>query len=213
MKTDMSQSQGRSPYHFSIVKAVSTEIKIKGSRFIGNCYPVDSSDDCDRLLAEQSKTYYGATHLCYGYQIGIGDRAIFRSNDANEPSGTAGAPILNVIRGENLTNILVVVVRYFGGTKLGIGGLVKAYTEITKATLAKSKRIRMEIMTTLKFKIDFNYLDQTMRELSKLNGKIIKKVYDKKVDFTISIPESNSDHLKNSLINLSRGGIKILSEN
>ena len=169
--------------------------------------------DCDRLLAEQGKIYHGATHLCFGYQIGVGDRAIFRSSDAREPSGTAGAPILNVIRGENLTNILVIVVRYFGGTKLGIGGLIKAYTGITKTTLAKSKRIRIEIMTTLKFQIDFNYLNQTMRELSKLNGKIIEQVFDKKVDFTVSIPESNSDQLKNSLLNLSMGNIKILSEN
>ena len=120
---------------------------------------------------------------------------------------------MNVIRGENLTNILVIVVRYFGGTKLGIWGLIKAYTEITKTTLVKSKRIRIEIMTTLKFQIDFIYLNQTIRELSKLNGKIIEQVFDKKVDFTVSIRTFNSDQLKNSLLNLSMGNIKILSEN
>ena len=213
MKTDPSQSQGESSHYFSIAKAVSTEIKIKGSRFIGHCFPVDCAINCDRLLSEQGKIYHGATHLCFGYQIGVGDQAIFRSSDAREPSGTAGAPILNVIRGENLTNILVIVVRYFGGTKLGIGGLIKAYTEITKTTLVKSKRIRIEIMTTLKFQIDFIYLNQTIRELSKLNGKIIEQVFDKKVDFTVSIRTFNSDQLKNSLLNLSMGNIKILSEN
>lgn len=200
-------------FYYSISKPARSEIKIKGSRFIGLCFPVSNSEQCAQILSEQQRTYHDANHVCCGYQVGVGDSAVYRSSDAGEPAGTAGAPILNVIRGENLTNIIVIIVRYFGGTKLGIGGLVKAYTESAKNTLERSKRIRFEILSTIRFQIDFNFLDPTMRIMTKFNAKVIEQKYENEVELSISVPVSNKTNLIEKLIDISKGKIKILSEN
>lgn len=111
-----------------------TEIEIKKSRFIGYAYNVSEVSHVKNILKELSKENKKATHICYAYKI-VGENYAEKAFDDGEPSGTAGKPILNVINKQNLSNILIVVVRYFGGVKLGAGGLVRAYTKATSETL------------------------------------------------------------------------------
>ena len=108
--------------------------KEKGSKFIATAFTVMSEDEVKSALAEVKKKYYDARHHCYAYMIGP-DKACFRSSDDGEPSGTAGKPILNQILSKDVTNVCVIVVRYFGGTLLGTGGLIVAYREASKAAL------------------------------------------------------------------------------
>ena len=113
------------------------EIKIKGSRFIGEVVPASSIEDAEAALGQIRKREYNATHHCWAYRLGVkGD--LFRYSDDGEPSGTAGQPILRHIDGLGITNILVVVTRYYGGTKLGTGGLIRAYGEAARLVLEKS---------------------------------------------------------------------------
>jgi uncharacterized YigZ family protein len=111
--------------------------KEKGSKFIALAYPVYSEDDVKDTLIELRKQYYDARHHCYAYSLGA-DKSRYRANDDGEPNHSAGDPILGQIRSANLTNILVVVIRYFGGTKLGVSGLINAYKTATAAALASA---------------------------------------------------------------------------
>lgn len=112
--------------------------KEKGSKFISYAYPVSSVDDVQNHLQAVSELHPSARHICYAYAIGL-NRELRRMNDAGEPSGTAGKPIYGQIRSHNLTNTLIVVVRYFGGTKLGVGGLISAYKEAANDAILNAK--------------------------------------------------------------------------
>ena len=129
--------------------------KDKGSRFIGLAYPVKSETEVKEILAEIKKKYYDATHHCYAYYMGhIGSPSI-RMNDDGEPSGTAGKPIYGQILSFGLKNVLVVVIRYFGGTKLGVSGLINAYKETAKMTLQNAKIEERKIKDI--YEIEFAY--------------------------------------------------------
>ncbi len=110
------------------------EMEIKKSKFIGYKFNVDNLSDVTKILEELKKEHKKATHICYAYKI-VGENYTEKAFDDGEPSGTAGKPILNVINKQNLSNILIVVVRYFGGIKLGAGGLLRAYTKTASETL------------------------------------------------------------------------------
>ena len=128
--------------------------KDKGSKFISYAFPVTTEDEIKEKVDILKKKYYDARHHCYAYVLGA-ERAMFRSNDDREPSGTAGKPILGQLNSQNLTNILVVVVRYFGGTLLGTSGLINAYKEATISALQNSQVIK-KIVTELYY-INFQY--------------------------------------------------------
>ncbi len=199
------------PEYYTIATPETAQIKIKGSRFMGHALPAESVETCETIIDQQRRKFHDASHVCYGYSIGIGDQAVVRSSDAGEPSGSAGAPIVNVIMGEGLTNILITVVRYFGGTKLGIGGLIQAYTEITKAVLAKTQKIRKVISTTIEFQIAYDHLNQTLRELDKLNAGIMQQDYSEHVVMTVSIPVSEESNLRERLATLTSGSVQFIS--
>ncbi|MDH5610204.1 MAG: YigZ family protein [Cyclobacteriaceae bacterium] len=128
--------------------------KEKGSKFLAFAYPVSDEGDVKQHLDSLRKTYFDARHHCYAYVLGM-EQPRFRANDDGEPSHSAGDPILGQIRSCGLTNTLVVVVRYFGGTKLGVGGLVQAYK--TAASEALSSAPRMEIFPVLTFRLSYSY--------------------------------------------------------
>ncbi|MCP4460188.1 MAG: YigZ family protein, partial [Cytophagales bacterium] len=139
---------------FTIQSATSGEYKEKGSKFLAFAFSVSSEAEIKVHLDNLRKEYYDARHHCYAYVLGLENQS-FRANDDGEPGHSAGDPILGQIRSFKLTNCLIVVVRYFGGTKLGVGGLVNAYKTAATGALSKSKKI--EIIGRLKIDLKFDY--------------------------------------------------------
>ena len=137
--------------------------KDKGSRFIALAYPVDSEESVKEIVAGLRKEYHDARHHCYGYRIGH-DGAVFRSSDDGEPSGSAGRPILGQIDSAGLSDVLVVVVRYFGGIKLGVPGLIRAYKSATADALANATVVDKVAGTC--YRISFSYL--SMNQVQKV---------------------------------------------
>lgn len=184
------------------------EIKVKGSRFIGETVSVFSSDDIDTALNTIRKREHAATHHCYAWQIGFGEDPQFKYSDDGEPNGTAGRPIYDTLSGRNLTDTLVVVTRYFGGTKLGPGGLVRAYSQAAAEALDKSGSVERFLLDKLSFTIDFSYYDQVMRLLDSIGGNVVASDFAESVSMTVEIRKSRRDELKASLTELTHGKLK-----
>jgi uncharacterized YigZ family protein len=156
----------------TIQTATEGEYKEKGSKFLAFAFPVKSEADVKESLAMLRKKYFDARHHCYGYILGA-DKSTFRANDDGEPNHSAGDPILGQIRSKNLTNVLVVVVRYFGGTKLGVGGLVSAYKTAAEDALKHAIVIEKEV--TRKLQIEYPYTS---------TPEVMKLVKDFELDIT-----------------------------
>ncbi|MDO4763043.1 MAG: YigZ family protein [Flavobacteriaceae bacterium] len=173
-------------------------IKEKGSKFIGFAYPVLNENDVKLNLNKIKELHPKATHHCYAYRLGLSGEN-YRINDDGEPSGSAGLPIYNQLLANDITNVLLISVRYFGGTKLGVGGLVKTYKESAKATLEEAKIIVKELETELK--IEFNFAQQNVifSLLNKYNAHIqkfdVQEVCTIKASIKISQKESISEVL------------------
>ena len=157
-------------------------IIIKNSRFICFLYQVESKEEISNILEKTRKTYYDATHCCYAYILD----EIKLASDDGEPSGTAGIPILNVLKKNDLTNILGVVVRYFGGIKLGAGGLVRAYTKSVQDALEENKIVKLIDGYLVELKIPYE-ISKKVDYLLK-NIKIINKDFQEEISYTIEIP-------------------------
>lgn len=138
--------------------------KEKGSKFIALAYPVKSIEEAKVKLEEVRKAYHDARHHCYAWRLGF-DKSVFRTNDDGEPSGTAGKPILGQIQSFDLTNILIVVTRYFGGTKLGVGGLINAYKSASRDALEEAKIITKKVYDVYELKFDYPLMNEVMRIL------------------------------------------------
>lgn len=150
--------------------------KEKGSKFIAHTFYVENQEEIKERIAELRKKYYDARHHCYAYMLGH-DSSIWRANDDGEPSNSAGIPILNQIRSKNLSNILIVVIRYFGGTKLGVSGLIRAYKQAAFDALESATIV--EQILTQKINIRFTYpaMNQVMKLIKEQNLKIISQDY------------------------------------
>lgn len=151
-------------FYLTISKSESLEIKIKGSKFIGFAFPVQNKQEAEELLEKHRKQFYDATHNCFAYSIGLNDD-VFRFSDDGEPSGTAGKPIYQAIKHFDYKNILVVVTRYFGGTKLGVGPLARAYYDTAFEVLKKCEQ-KIEYKTrTLELQFDYTQINIIKRIL------------------------------------------------
>jgi uncharacterized YigZ family protein len=150
-------------------KTISTKaeglFKDKGSRFIGLAFPVKFEVEVKEILAEIKKKYYDATHHCYAYYIGHIGSPSTRMNDDGEPSGTAGRPIYGQILSSGLKNVLVVVIRYFGGTKLGVSGLINAYKETAKITIGNAKIEERKIKDVYTAEFEYPLMNAVMQAL------------------------------------------------
>ncbi|MBN1968340.1 MAG: YigZ family protein [Candidatus Delongbacteria bacterium] len=183
--------------------------KIKGSRFIGRIFRVDSKEKAEEIITLNKKKFYDATHNCFAYKIGVGDRSLTRFSDDGEPSGTAGKPILSVIEGENITNTLVIVTRYYGGTKLGTGGLIKAYTLSAKEAIQNIEKICVEIRSDIVFDFDYDMTSLVMNMISAYEGKIMDEVYADNVSIVVNINNSFIMKFKNEIFEKSLGKILV----
>ena len=175
----------------TISEKITNELIIKNSKFITIIYPITSIENIQGLIDETKLVYPKATHYCYAYII----NDIKRSSDDKEPSGTAGTPMLNVLTKENYTNILVITVRYFGGIKLGAGGLVRAYSKSVK----EAPNIATTIDLELGYRVQITASYSKQKELDYLlkNALIIKKEYQEKIEYEVLISKDSIQLLNN----------------
>jgi uncharacterized YigZ family protein len=155
----------------TISKATESEFKDRGSKFFGYLYPVHSVLECKEKIAQLKIMHAKAVHHCFAYRIGI-SKNLFRSSDDGEPSGSAGKPILGQIDSTEITNALIVVVRYWGGTLLGVPGLINAYKSAAELCIAKTEIIIKEIQVHYKLQYDYTQLGQVMHLLKQVEGII-----------------------------------------
>lgn len=148
--------------------------KEKGSKFIAYAHPLESEDDVKEMVAVYKKKYFDARHHCYAWQLGV-DGATFRENDDGEPSGTAGKPIHGQIRSAGLTNILIVVVRYFGGIKLGTSGLIAAYKEATADAIANATIVERTVDDYYRLNFSYAVMNDVMRVFKEEDLKMLNQ--------------------------------------
>ena len=184
--------------------------KDKGSKFISFAIPVENVDEIKEVLNEYKKKYFDARHVCYAYMIGH-ERTIFRANDDGEPSGTAGRTILGQINSYQLTNVLIIVVRYFGGILLGTGGLVNAYKHAAADALDQADIIEKTVDSALGIEFEYILMNDVMRVIKEMNPTIIKQNFENNCNMIISIRNQNFDELQSKLSDII--GLKILQEN
>lgn len=170
----------------------------KRSKFLAFAHPVETIDEIKDLLTDYKKKYYDARHVCYAYMLGP-ERTDFRTNDDGEPSSTAGKPILGQINSRELTNILVVVIRYFGGVKLGTSGLIVAYREAAAEALSASVVIEKTIEETVTFTFPYVMMNSVMRVVKELNPRIVEQKYDETCIITLAIKRSMAPMLEERL--------------
>lgn len=185
----------------SIQKEITSEIIINKSRFITILTNINDIDKVKEKLEEIKKQYKDATHYCYAYIINNHERC----SDNGEPSGTAGMPILNVLKQNDLTNILCVVIRYFGGIKLGAGGLIRAYS--TSASVALNKATITNIVNGYNITIEFSY--NNLKQIDYLLKNIdIQKDYQTNITYNFNITETKFNQIENELTKLSKIKLK-----
>lgn len=170
----------------------------KRSKFLAFAHPVETIDEIKDLLTDYKKKYYDARHVCYAYMLGP-ERTDFRVNDDGEPSSTAGKPILGQINSRELTNILVVVIRYFGGVKLGTSGLIVAYREAAAEALSTAAVIEKTIEETVTFTFPYVMMNSVMRVVKELNPRIVEQKYDETCIITLAIKRSMAPMLEERL--------------
>ena len=184
----------------SIHSNQSYSLTINKSEFIGHAFYVESVDEAEKYISEIREKYKDATHNCFAYIVGV-DKLIQKYSDDGEPSGTAGIPMLEVLRKKDLTNCLVISTRYFGGILLGAGGLVRAYTKSIVGVLEKSKIVRKELFYNVDIVLDYIYLGKIENILKNFDLKILNIEYLEKVKISLSVKKDNFEKLKNIIIN------------
>jgi len=192
--------------YLTIDKPSIAETKVKGSRFIARTFTVASIAEALEQLSRIRKQEHAATHNCYAYIVGVPyDRAEFKYSDDGEPSGTAGKPIYDIISGSRLTNVLLVVTRYFGGTKLGTGGLVRAYGDAARQALDASGTRENFITTAFRVVIDFAIYDSLVKTISRLGAAQRKSDFSDRVTLELEIRNSLAERLIADITELSKG--------
>jgi uncharacterized YigZ family protein len=194
----------------TISAARSAEIKEKGSRFIARALPVGAVHEAEVHIARIRRSEHAATHHCYAYRIGPGGEES-RTADDGEPSGTAGQPIMRQIDGKRLTNIVVVVTRYFGGVKLGTGGLARAYGDAAAAVLSTCRFL--EVVPKVRISIRFRYEDTApvMRIVSRLDAEVIGSRYSDDALLELQIPASHTEAFESAFVEALGGRGEVIS--
>lgn len=179
---------------YRTIDAPSEEIlfKEKNSKFYGYAFPVSKEEEIKTHLEHLKKRHFGAVHFCYAYQIGT-DNITFRANDDGEPSNSAGMPIYGQIQSFELTNVLVVVVRFFGGIKLGVGGLISAYKTAAQMTLEASAIIEKTINIRFVITFDYKNINKIMRIIKEKNLEIISQKMELSCKIEIATRKKNAE--------------------
>ncbi len=183
-----------------------TEFTEKRSRFIGHLLPVETEEQAREFIAQMKKKYYDARHNCWCYLIGSD---LLRYGDDGEPQGTAGQPMLNVFRRENVTNVVCVVTRYFGGILLGAGGLTRAYSKSARDALAAAGVAEMGLWAAAEIPCPYALFERVKGEIATLDGTVDEAEYGADIRLKVSLPAEDTAALQERLTELSAGGIAV----
>ena len=167
----------------------------KRSKFLAFAFPVSSVDEVKQFVADYQKKYYDARHVCYAYMLGA-ERKEFRANDNGEPSGTAGKPILGQINSNELTDILIIVVRYFGGVKLGTSGLIVAYRQAAAEAITSAEIIEKTVDEDVTFFFEYPFMNDVMRIVKEENPQIVAQGFDTDCSMTLRIRKDSMPRLR-----------------
>lgn len=186
-------------------------LKEKGSKFIGFSSPISNEEDFKNFLAEIKKSHSKATHHCYAFRLGLKGEN-YRANDDGEPNGSAGLPIYNQILAKELTNICVIIVRYYGGTKLGVSGLVKAYKTCAMETLESAEEIIEDLKIIIEIQFKFELQNVIFSLINKFEGKILEFDTAQNCRIRTEIKASEKENFELKLSELYEVGFKILEK-
>ena len=173
----------------------------KRSKFLAFAHHVQTVDEVKDIVAQYRKKYYDARHVCYAYMLGA-ERLEFRANDDGEPSSTAGKPILGQINSNELTDILIVVVRYYGGVNLGTSGLIVAYREAAADAISHATIETRQVEEIVKYSFAYPQMNDVMRIVKDMNPRILSQTYDNTCEIVLSIRKSEAEQLRNRLNSL-----------
>lgn len=176
----------------------------KRSKFLSFAHHVSSVDEVKEILAVYRKKYYDARHVCYAYMLGPA-RQEFRANDDGEPSSTAGKPILGQINSAELTDILIVVVRYYGGVNLGTSGLIVAYREAAADAIAHAEVVNCQVEEVITYSFTYPMMNDVMRIVKDMAPRIVSQTYDNTCEIRLAIRQSEAEQLRERLRKLSFG--------
>ena len=174
----------------------------KRSKFLAFAHHVSTVEEIKDILARYRKKYFDARHVCYAYMLGS-ERTEFRANDDGEPSSTAGKPILGQINSNELTDILIVVVRYYGGVNLGTSGLIVAYREAAADAIAHSEIETRQVEEIITYNFPYPMMNDVMRIVKDMQPRIVSQTYDNTCEIRLSIRKSEAEQLRNRLQKLS----------
>ena len=183
--------------------------KEKGSKFLGYAYPVNSEEECKMQLAALKAEHPKARHHCFAWRFGTDGNA-FRANDDGEPGGTAGKPILGQIDSKELTNILVVVVRYFGGTKLGVPGLTNAYRSAAQQALGNARMIKRNIEAHFKLTFEYGAMNEVMKLVKGPDITITKKDFEEECTILFTVPVMMMENVQMRFENIDKLAVEHL---
>lgn len=174
----------------------------KRSKFLAFAHHVETVEEVKDILSVYRKKYYDARHVCYAYMLGA-ERTDFRANDDGEPSSTAGKPILGQINSNELTNILIVVVRYYGGVNLGTSGLIVAYREAAADAIAHSEIVSKQVEEIITYTFSYPMMNDVMRIVKEMSPRIVSQTYDNTCEIRLAIRKSEAEQLRSRLSKLS----------
>jgi uncharacterized YigZ family protein len=193
----------------TVGEACGTSLLVTGSKFIAWLVSAESVEQCERVLNERQRRYPDATHHCWAYRVGRPGPLVERFSDAGEPSGTAGRPIVDALRHAGLENTICVVTRYFGGTKLGTGGLARAYADAAASVIGEATLIHRIVAQVLFFDFDHDRTGPLFRVLDEFGLHLAPGIYDSRGHGTVQVPTSQVDRLESRLHELARTGIDV----
>ncbi|MEE8578303.1 MAG: YigZ family protein [candidate division Zixibacteria bacterium] len=185
------------------------ETKVKGSRFIAESVKALTVDEATEKLLAIKKREYSATHHCYAWRVGNEGTPQFKYSDDGEPSGSGGRPIFDVMSGRQLTNCLLVVTRYYGGTKLGTGGLARAYSDAARIVLEKSGDLTLYLKDSFRLSMEFPIYSQVQNLLASLGVDLIESDFSDRVRLDVAVRRSKSTELVDGFTELTQGRGKV----
>jgi len=199
------------PHFYSTIEIPAiAEFKDRGSKFLAYSYPVNSVDTCKKIIAGLKKEHPKAVHFCVAYRIGV-EGNIFRASDDGEPAGSAGRPILGQIDSKELTNIMVVVVRYFGGTLLGVPGLINAYKTATTLALQLAPIVQKPIELQYELNFDYHQMNEVMMIVKQYNCSVTEQEAQLFVQLKIGIPKARLEEALNKFNDLREVKLTLIS--
>lgn len=177
--------------------------KDRGSKFLGYAFPLQREEEVKEIITQLKEQHHKARHWCYAWQLGVEvEKVRFRVNDDGEPNNSAGQPIYGQIQSKELTNVLIVVVRYFGGTKLGVSGLINAYRTAAEMVLEASTIVEKTIETSFHLVFEYKDMNKVMRVIKEQNLNLVSQKMELNCEFLVAVRKNDAEKAKNAFENL-----------